>query len=76
MDFGPQQIGKWLIVMGFALIGLGVLFLLLARLGIFRLPGDMTFGGENWKVYFPIGTCIVLSMLLTLVMWLIQFFRR
>lgn len=54
----------------------GVLFLLLGKLGLFRLPGDMAFGGEHWKVYVPLGTCIVLSILLTLVMWMIQFFRR
>ena len=76
MEFGPQQIGKWLVVMRFALVALGGLFLLLGKLGLFRLPGDMAFGGDNWKVYIPIGTCIALSVILTLVMWLIQFFRR
>ena len=64
------------IAKGIALVTVGVLFLLLGKLGLFRLPGDMEFGGEHWKVYVPLGTCIVLSILLTLVMWLIQFFRR
>lgn len=76
MDLGPQQIGKWLIVMGIVLVVVGVLFVILGRLGLFRMPGDMEFGGEDWKVYFPIGTCIVLSILLTVILWVIQYFRR
>lgn len=76
MDFGPQQIGKWLIITGLVLVVMGGLFLGLGKLELFRLPGDLEFGGKNWKVYAPLGTCLVLSALLTLIMWLIQFFRR
>ncbi len=76
MDFGPQHIGKWLIAMGVFLVLAGLLFLGLGKLGLFRLPGDLAFGGKNWKVYIPLGTCVVLSLLLTLISWLIQYFRR
>ena len=54
----------WLIVVGIVLVGLGALFLFLGKLGPFRIPGNLEFGGEHWKVYVPIGTCVVLSLLL------------
>lgn len=76
MDFGPQQIGKWLIVAGVAIAVLGLLMLLLSRVGLFRLPGDLQFGGRHWRIYFPIASCIIISVILTLILWLINYFRR
>jgi len=76
MDFGPQQIGKWLIAIGVALAVMGGLMLVLGKLGLFRLPGDLQFGGKNWRVYFPIASCIIISIVLTLILWLINYFRR
>jgi uncharacterized membrane protein len=76
MDFGPQQIGKWLIVMGVVIAALGSLMVLLGRVGLFRLPGDLEFGSKNWRVYLPIASCILISIVLTLVLWLIHYFRR
>ncbi len=76
MDFGPQQIGKWLIVAGIAVAVLGLLMVLLSRVGLFRLPGDLQFGGRNWRVYLPIASCILISIILTFILWLIRYFRR
>jgi len=76
MDFGPQQIGKWLILVGVAIAVLGALMVLLSRVGLFRLPGDLQFGGRNWRIYFPIASCIIISIILTLILWLINYFRR
>ncbi len=76
MDFGPQQFGKWLVVVGAAIVVLGLLMMLLGRTGLFHLPGDFEFGGRNWRVYFPLATSIILSILLTLLLWLIHYFRR
>ena len=73
---GPQQLGKWLVVLGAIVIVMGLLMMLLDKIGVSRLPGDMEFGGRNWRVYFPLGTCILLSLLLTAILWLIQHFRR
>ncbi len=70
------QFGKLLIAAGLMLIVAGGVFIGLSKLGLFRLPGDMEFGGKNWKVYFPIASCIVLSVILTLMLWLIQRFRK
>ncbi|HLC22390.1 MAG TPA: DUF2905 family protein [Candidatus Nanoarchaeia archaeon] len=57
---------------GFFLIFIGVL--LFAGFPIGRLPGDFSFGGENFKVYVPMATSLILSLLLTLFLWL--FFRN
>ncbi len=76
MPFGPQQFGKWLIALGVVIIVIGLLVMLLGKVGLFRLPGDLSFGGRNWRVYFPIASSILLSLLLTLLLWLIHYFRR
>ncbi|MHC4432872.1 MAG: DUF2905 domain-containing protein [Planctomycetota bacterium] len=76
MVSGPQQIGRWLIAAGIVIVFLGVLMILLGRLGLFRLPGDLEFGSKNWRVYVPIASCILVSIILTLILWLISCFRR
>ena len=76
MDFGPQQIGKWLIAAGVVIALLGALTVLLGRVGLFRLPGDLEFGSKNWRFYIPIASCILISILLTLILWLVNHFRR
>jgi hypothetical protein len=76
MDFGPQQMGKWLIAAGILITVLGVLVLLFGRVGLFKLPGDLQFGSKNWRVYIPIASCVIISLILTLVLWLINYFRR
>lgn len=76
MEFGPQQIGKWLILIGITIVLAGVLVIILGRTGLFKLPGDLAFGGKNWQVYFPIASCVIISVVLTLILWLINYFRR
>ncbi|MHC4680556.1 MAG: DUF2905 domain-containing protein [Planctomycetota bacterium] len=49
---------------------------LLGRVGLFKLPGDLQFGSKNWRIYVPIASCIVISVILTFVLWLINYFRR
>jgi hypothetical protein len=76
MDLGPQQIGKWLIAVGIIIALLGGLTILLGKIGLFRLPGDLEFGSRNWRIYIPIASSIILSIILTLILWLINHFRR
>ena len=76
MEFGPQQIGKWLIAMGITIALVGALVMILGRAGLFKLPGDLEFGGKNWRVYLPIASCIIISVVLTAILWLINYFRR
>jgi hypothetical protein len=71
-----SSIGKILILLGAVLIGLGVLFLLSDKIPwLGRLPGDIHLKGKKWTIYFPLATCIILSILLTLVLWLFSRFR-
>lgn len=76
MEFGPQQIGKWLISAGIIIALLGALVMILGRIGLFKLPGDLEFGSKHWRVYIPIASCIVISIILTAVLWLLHYFRR
>jgi len=76
MEFGPQQIGKWLISAGIIIALLGGLVMILGRVGLFKLPGDLEFGSKNWRIYFPIASCILISIILTVILWLINYFRR
>jgi len=76
MDFGPQQIGKWLVAFGVIVALLGALMVALGKIGLFKLPGDLQFGGKNWRVYLPIASCIIISIVLTFILWLINYFRR
>jgi uncharacterized membrane-anchored protein len=76
MDFGPQQIGKWLISAGIIIALVGGLVMLLGRIGLFKLPGDLEFGSKNWRLFLPIASCIIISVILTIILWLINYFRR
>jgi hypothetical protein len=64
--------GRLLIVTGFALVAIGVLVLTLNRFNIpfGRLPGDVVWRGKNSTVYFPWVTCLVISVVLTLLFWI------
>jgi hypothetical protein len=65
-------LGRTLIIAGAALILLGVLVMLGSRLPfkLGRLPGDINYQGPNGSFNFPIVTCLLLSALLSLVMWI------
>ena len=69
-----EGLGRLLIGGAIVLLVLGALFLLLGRLGIDRLPGDLVFKRGNVTVYFPIGLMILLSIVGTVLLNL--FFRR
>jgi hypothetical protein len=73
-----NDLGRLLIGLGLVLLIAGGLLLLLGRTGIplGRLPGDISYRGKNLSVYFPLGTSILLSVLLSLVFYLISRFRR
>ncbi len=75
-ELGPQQFGKWLITAGTVVILTGAIIVLLAKFGFFRLPGDMEFGSKTWRVYVPITSCILISIILTIIFWLINYFRH
>jgi multisubunit Na+/H+ antiporter MnhG subunit len=63
----------WLIILGAALIAVGVAWPWLAKLGLGRLPGDIYVEREGFSFYFPITTGIVVSIVVSVLLWL---FRR
>jgi hypothetical protein len=67
-------LGRILVLAGIGLIVIGVLVMLGDRLPIKlgRLPGDIYYQGKNGGFYFPIVTCVLISAVLSLVMWLIN----
>ena len=72
------EFGRILIVVGAVILIIGVLFVLLGRTGlpIGRLPGDIIYRGKHTTFYFPLMTSILLSVVLTIVLYLIGRFRR
>jgi multisubunit Na+/H+ antiporter MnhG subunit len=74
MPVGLEGIGKLLIGGAIVLLVVGGLFLLLSRLGLDRLPGDLVFRRGNLTVYFPIGVMILVSIVGTILLNL--FLRR
>jgi len=71
-----QQIGRLVVVAGLVMTACGAVLYALGRLGLGRLPGDVSFGGRNWRVYLPVGSSILLSLVLTLVFYLLSRLRR
>jgi len=61
---------KTLISIGIILVVLGLLWPLLQKSGLGRLPGDLAIEKENFKFYFPITTSIIISIALSLIFWL------
>jgi Protein of unknown function (DUF2905) len=73
-----NDLGRLLIGLGLLLLIGGGLLLLLGRTGIplGRLPGDISYRGKSFSVYVPLGTSILLSVLLSVVFYFISRFRR
>jgi hypothetical protein len=61
-----------LIIIGLAIAALGLFWPWLSRLGLGRLPGDIRIETEDGGFYFPLMTCLIISVVLSLVLWLIR----
>ena len=64
--------GRWLIIFGVVLIVVGVLWTVAERLGLGRLPGDISIEGEGYRIYFPLMTSLVISVVLSVILWLLN----
>jgi hypothetical protein len=71
-----ESLGKTMLAVGLGVAVLGALLWLAGRFGFRGLPGDFRFGSENFRVYIPLGTSILLSILLTLGVWLWGYLQR
>jgi hypothetical protein len=72
------EFGKLLVVLGFLLVVAGILFVFLgkANLPVGKLPGDIVYRGKNTTVYFPLATSILISVVLSVVLYVIGRFRH
>jgi hypothetical protein len=72
------DVGKLLVVLGIVIAAAGLVFMLLGRthLPLGRLPGDILYRGKHTTFYFPLATSILLSVVLSLVLYLIGRFRH
>ncbi len=73
-----SDLGRILITLGLVLVVIGLLFVLFTRLHVplGRLPGDFTWRGRNWTLSIPLATSVLLSVVLSLILWAINHFRR
>jgi hypothetical protein len=63
---------RLLIVLGLIILLAGLLWPWLSQIGLGRLPGDIVIERENMTLYFPLMTCLVLSVLFSLVLWAVN----
>jgi hypothetical protein len=72
------SLARLLILSGLFLVLAGLIVAASSRLHLplGRLPGDISFRGRNWSVYFPLATSLIISVLLSLLLWLIGRFWR
>jgi hypothetical protein len=63
---------RFLIILGIALVVLGFLWPFLGKLGLGRLPGDIVVERDGFSFYFPIVTSLIVSVVISLVLWLIN----
>ena len=63
---------RFLIVLGIAIVVAGLLWPYLSRIGLGRLPGDIVIERENMTFYFPLMTCLLVSIMLSLVFWVVN----
>jgi small-conductance mechanosensitive channel len=67
-----MPVGRLLIILGIVLVVLGMLWPLMTRLGVGRLPGDIVIERENFRLYIPIMTSLIVSIVLSVIFWLIN----
>jgi hypothetical protein len=67
-----MSFGRLLIILGIVLVVLGVLWPWIAKLGLGRLPGDIVIERENFRLYIPIVTSLIVSIVLSLILWFLN----
>ena len=78
VDPGNAALGRTLLTLGILLVALGLVLLLGPRLPGFigRLPGDFSWSRGTMRILLPIGTCILLSLILTIILSFVSWLRR
>lgn len=68
-----NDLSRTLVIIGIVIAVIGLLLPYLSKLGLGRLPGDIAIERENFRFYFPLATSVIVSLVLTLLLWM---FRR
>lgn len=78
MGTEPMELGKLLVVLGVTLVVAGIGVMLLGRMNIplGRLPGDFLYRGKNTTVYFPLATSVAVSVVLSVLVYVVSRWRR
>ena len=71
-----SEIGKALIFFGLIIVLLGLVLAFLPSLRVGSLPGDIFIKRDNWSIFIPVTTSILLSLFLTLFLWILTSWRR
>jgi hypothetical protein len=76
--FERMELGKLLIFLGVTLVVAGLALMLLGRMNValWRLPGDFLYRGKNTTVYFPLATSVVVSVVLSVLLYVVSRWRR
>jgi hypothetical protein len=72
------QLGRFLLILGIVLVVLGLIAMAGSKFsfGLGRLPGDISYKGKNFQFYFPITSCLVVSVAVSLIFWVISLFTK
>jgi hypothetical protein len=72
-----ETVGRWLVAAGLVTLLIGLVLVVAAQLGLplGRLPGDIRIERDGFRLYLPLGTCLVFSALLSLVFWALSRLR-
>lgn len=70
--FWGNPVSRFLVTLGILLILAGIVWPFLQRIGIGRLPGDIVVEREGFRFYFPVVTSLLISLLITLILWLVN----
>ena len=65
-----MPVSKWLIIVGLILVAAGLLWPVMSKLGLGRLPGDIVVRRDGFSLYFPLMTCLVISAVVSIVIWI------
>ena len=67
-----MSVQRLLIIFGLALVALGVLWPLISKIGLGRLPGDIVIERDSFRLYIPLATSLLVSVVLSLLLWLVN----
>ncbi len=72
-----ESIGKFVVLVGLVVVGIGLLLMFSDKIPFLgRLPGDIHVKKDNFQFYFPLTTSIIISVVLSLILWMISYFNK